>query len=122
MHSTLKDGRHARSLIDFGALYAYLFCMMASNLLLSMPILGGALYLSGRVAFIFSQLRQPLLSHIIPRSLRRTGTILLIFVFLLLLALMMILPIELQLVPVCPGVLHHAAPSADAVCGGKGID
>ena len=97
MHSTLKDGRHARSLIDFGALYAYLFCMMASNLLLSMPILGGALYLSGRVAFIFSQLRQPLLSHIIPRSLRRTGTILLIFVFLLLLALMMILPIELQL-------------------------
>lgn len=96
LHSTSKPIPAPRSLIDFGALYAYLFCMMASNLLLSRPILGGALYLTGRVALLFSQLFRPTLRQVISRSLRRTGIILLIVVFLLLMALMMVLPIEMH--------------------------
>ena len=97
MQANSRAGHSARSTIDFGSLYAYLFCMMASSLLLSMPILGGALYLAGRTAYLFSQLRHFLSVQLVSRSLQRTGTILLAIVLVLLLALMMILPIEMQL-------------------------
>lgn len=91
-----QAGSALRGLVSIGTLYSFLFCTLASNVLLSMPILGGALYLTVRSALLFSQLRRPLQEGVLPRSLRRTGSILLAVVFLLLLALMTVYPIALE--------------------------
>ena len=82
--------------MTIGTLYSYLYCVMASNVLLSMPILGGALFLAGRIAVLFGPLRRPLQEGAVSRSLRRTVTALLIVLFLALMALMMIYPIGLE--------------------------
>lgn len=91
-------GGAIRSLMTIGTLYAFLYCTLASNVLLSMPILGGALFLAGQCAVMFSQLhiRRNEQADYLPLSLRRLRMALLIIVFISLLALMMIYPIRLD--------------------------
>ena len=64
--------------LSIGTLYSYLYCMLASNVVLSMPILGGTMYLAGRTGMLFFQLRRPLQAVVFPRSLKRIGTALLL--------------------------------------------
>ena len=98
MEQKKSTGGSYRSLMTIGNLYSFLYCMMASNVLLSMPILGGALFLAGQSAVMFSQLQvnKAVSADYLPKGLRRLGTALLILVFILLLALMMIYPIGLE--------------------------
>ena len=48
----------ARSFMASGTLYSCLYCMLASNVMLSMPILGGALYLTAQTVILFASLRR----------------------------------------------------------------
>ena len=44
----------ARSLlIGISSLYAYIYCLIVSNALTSMPVFGGAMYLCGQVTLEF---------------------------------------------------------------------
>jgi len=85
-----------RSFMTIGTLYSYLYCMLASNVILSMPILGGALYLAGRTAVLCGSFRFPIQEGVISKSTRRAGMALLVLLFLLLLALMTVYPISLS--------------------------
>ena len=84
-----------RSFMTIGTLYSCLYCMLASNVILSMPILGGALYLAGRTAALFGSFRRPSQEGVFKKGARRLGTALLVLLFLLLLALMTVYPISL---------------------------
>lgn len=56
--------------------YAYMYCMMISNTLVDMPILGGALYMCGQVATVFSSVcTPPLRNYYTPRLRVWTGVI-----------------------------------------------
>ncbi len=79
-----------------GTLYSYLYCMLASNVMLSMPILGGALYLAGRSAVMLAALRRPSQDGVLTRTMRRTATVLLPCLILMVLLLTSIYPIRLE--------------------------
>ena len=98
MEPKKNTGGAYRSLMTIGTLYSFLFCMMASNVLLSMPILGGALFLAGQSAVMFSQLQESrkISADYLPKTLRRIVMGVLVIVFLSLLALIMIYPIGLE--------------------------
>lgn len=83
------------SFMTIGTLYSYLYCMLASNVVLSLPILGGAMYLAGRTAMLLGSFRVPLHEGIVTKAQRRAGTALLIVLLLLVLALMTVYPISL---------------------------
>lgn len=69
--------------------------MLASNVTVSMPILGGALYLMGETAILFGTLRRQIHSGMLSRRTRLVGTILPALFFVLLLALITVYPISL---------------------------
>ena len=96
MRRNQNDLHAVRGFMTIGTLYSYLYCMLASNVMLSMPILGGALYLAGQTAFLFGALRRPSQEGIISKSMRRMGTALLIALLILLLLLMTVYPIRLD--------------------------
>ena len=79
-----------------GTLYSCLYCMLASNVMLSMPMLGGALYLTAQTVILFASLRRYAQQGFISRPMRRIGTALLIVLFLLLMALITVYPIRLE--------------------------
>ena len=96
MQADRHTDRAVGGFLSIGTLYSYLYCMLASNVVLSMPILGGTMYLAGRTGMLFFQLRRPLQEGVFPRSLKRVGTALLLVVFLALMALMTFYPIGLE--------------------------
>ena len=85
-----------RGFMTIGTLYSCLYCMLASNVMLNMPIMGGALYLTGQCALLFGDLRRPSQEGIVSKAMRRTGTVLLIVLAVLLLALITVYPITLS--------------------------
>lgn len=85
-----------RGFMTIGTLYSCLYCMLASNVMLSMPIMGGALYLTGQCALLFGDLRRPSQEGIVSQSMRRLGTVLLIVLALLMLSLIAVYPIALS--------------------------
>ena len=58
--------------------------MLVSNVLLSLPLVGGALYLAGRSTVLLGSLRRPSQEGILSKSMRRTGTIILIALLIML--------------------------------------
>ncbi len=80
----------------FGTLYSCLFCVLASSVLMDMPLLGGALYLLGRVALLYTRMRRPPVDRLLPPRLARMGNILLIAVTVLMLAIVVIFPARLD--------------------------
>lgn len=82
--------------MTIGTLYSYLYCMLASSVIVSLPILGGSMYLVGYIALMVASLRRTRQKELLSRSMRVTGTILLVFLFLALLALITIFPIQLE--------------------------
>ena len=82
--------------MTIGTLYSYLYCMLASNVMLSMPILGGALYLAGQTVILVFSLRRPAQEGIVSKLMQRMGTVLLLILLVLLLLLMTVYPIRLD--------------------------
>ena len=63
------------SFMGIGTLFSSLYCMLVSKVLLSMPLLGGALYLAGEAALLFARLRrQARAANDLTDVARRTGT------------------------------------------------
>ena len=91
-----QRGHAVRGFLTIGTLYSYLYCTLTSNVLFSMPILGGALYLAGQTALLFGTLRRPAQEGVVSKSMRRLGTGLLVALLLLLLFLMTVYPIRLD--------------------------
>lgn len=83
-------------LMSIGTLYAFLFCMMASSVLLSLPMLGGTLYLTSYVTMLLIRNRWEMQGDWFPRSMRRTGKCLLLAALLSLLGLMAVYPVRLD--------------------------
>ncbi|NLD83691.1 MAG: hypothetical protein GX637_05935 [Clostridiales bacterium] len=53
-----KTGSAAWSLMAIGTLYSYLYCMLASSVIVSLPILGGSMYLARYIAMMFIHFRR----------------------------------------------------------------
>lgn len=96
MRQEKPEANAVRGFMTIGTLYSCLYCMLASNVMLNMPIMGGALYLTGQCALLFGDLRRPSQDGIVSKPLRRIGTALLIVLALLLLALITVYPIALS--------------------------
>jgi len=95
---SVSHGReHERSVFGaLGDLYAYIFCMLASQLLVDMPIFGGALFMSARVALAFFESFQKKRSAYLPVKLQRWRRALLVILLLLNLCVMVIYPSQLD--------------------------
>ena len=96
MQESAQRGHAVRGFLTIGTLYSYLYCTLTSNVMVSMPILGGALYLTGQTALLFVSLRRPAREGAVSKSMRRLGTALLVALLLLLLLLMTVYPIRLD--------------------------
>ena len=83
-------------LMTIGTLYSYLYCMLASSVIVSLPMLGGSLYLAGSIALMVFTLRSTSKEGIISKGLKRLGTALLILLFICLLLMMTVFPIQLE--------------------------
>lgn len=77
-------------------LYAYMYCMMVSSALVDMPILGGALYMCGQVAMVFSSVCTPPLRNYYSPKLRAWTGVICGTMLLLNLALLVFYPIALE--------------------------
>lgn len=87
----------ARSLmIGISSLYAYIYCLLASNELTSIPIFGGAMYMCGQVSSEFFSAAIGPASNLLPRSLRRWRRVILILLMLMSLFLLVIYPMRLS--------------------------
>lgn len=86
----------AQGLMTIGTLYSYLYCMLASSVIVSLPILGGAMYLAGSIALILAALMRGSQHRVLSRSMRTTLILLLSLVLLGLFALITIFPIRLD--------------------------
>lgn len=77
-------------------LYAYLYCMMASSILVAMPIFGGALFMCGQVAMVFFTTYTGAARAFLPKGARRWQTALLAFLLLVNLCLVVLYPISVE--------------------------
>ncbi len=92
-HSRLRE----RSLFGaLGDLYAYIVCMLASQLLVDMPIYGGALYMSMRVATAFYGSFQKDRTAFLPPRVQRWRRSLLVILLLLNMCIMVVYPNRLN--------------------------
>lgn len=82
--------------MNIDALFAFLYCTLASTILTELPIIGGSLYLAAHCAVMFFHSRRNLRQGIISKGLRNTGIVLVTLVSLLSLALMTLSPISIQ--------------------------
>lgn len=83
-------------LMSIGTLYSFLFSMMASGVLLSLPLLGGALYLLGRVSLVLLRYRRGLHSDLLPPSMKKAGTILMVSMLFCLAAMITACTVRLE--------------------------
>lgn len=82
--------------MNIDSLYAFLYCMLASNVLLNQPIVGGSLYLAGHCTVLFLHSRRQLRREVIPPSLRRTGLVMVVLCALLSLAMITFTPTSIE--------------------------
>ena len=82
---------------SFYALFAYLYCMLASPALRLHPVVGGALYLVGQVTILAIRGRKPERVRYLPRAQRVTALVLGIVCGLLALGLLLIYPLAVEL-------------------------
>ena len=95
MSHTQKNHK-GHELMSIDSLYAFLYCTLASNVLLNQPIVGGALYLAGHCAVMFLHSRRHLKSEVISPSLRQAGLLMVIFSALLSLVMMTLSPVSID--------------------------
>lgn len=94
--SHTRKTQKGHELMNIDSLYAFLYCTLASNLLLSQPIMGGSLYLAGHAAVIFLHSRRHLKKEVISSGLRRAGLLMVVFVAVLSLAIMAFSPVTID--------------------------
>lgn len=94
--SRAQKTQKGHELMSIDSLYAFLYCTLASNVLLNQPIVGGAMYLAGHCTVLFLHSRRHLKSEIISTGLRRAGLIMVIFAALLSLAMMTFSPVSID--------------------------
>lgn len=94
----LNNRKHTQrhELMNIDALFAFLYCTLASTILTDLPIIGGAMYLATHCAVVFFQSRRNLRQELISKYLRITGIVLVTLVALLSLALITLSPISIQ--------------------------
>lgn len=78
------------------SLYAYIFCMMASQALTGMPLYGGALFMCGRVAAVFAQTYRVSQQPYLPAAAKRARWVLLVLFLLLDVLLLVLYPLSLR--------------------------
>ncbi|MBQ9324629.1 MAG: hypothetical protein IJ246_02545 [Clostridia bacterium] len=81
-------------MMSLGSMYAYIYCLLASNELTSMPIFGGALYLCSQVASDFFTTCLGARGALLPRAMRKARTVILIAVLVVNLFLIVIYPLQ----------------------------
>ncbi|MBR1686112.1 MAG: hypothetical protein IJ708_13340, partial [Clostridia bacterium] len=87
----------ARSLlIGISSLYAYIYCLIVSNALTSMPVFGGAMYLCGQVALEFFSTAVGPAASLLPDRLRKWRRAILAVLMVMNLFLIVIYPIRLS--------------------------
>lgn len=91
----LKRTREQTMISTLTSLYAYIYCMMASQSLTAMPVYGGALFMCGRAATMFGHTFSARAERYLPRGLR-TWRWALLAVLLLNLFLIAVFPMSLQ--------------------------
>lgn len=96
MDPTLQMRQNLLDWMSFSTLYAYLYCMMVSYTLLEMPIFGGALFMSGRVAALYFEIFTGPGKRTLPKRLRWMGPVALGFLMLCNLALLMFYPATIE--------------------------
>ncbi|MBQ8200940.1 MAG: hypothetical protein IJZ74_04150 [Clostridia bacterium] len=77
------------------SLYAYIFCMMASQALTDMPVYGGALFMCGRVATVFAQTFGQQAKRYLPPGMKMWHGVLLAVLLLLNLCVLVLYPMSL---------------------------
>lgn len=82
--------------MNIDALFAFLYCTLASTILTDLPIIGGAMYLATHCAMMFFHSRRNLRKDIISSGLRTTGIALVVLVSILSLAMITFSPISIQ--------------------------
>lgn len=92
----VKTRQAMLSWMSLTMLYAYMYCMMVSQALLSMPIFGGALFMSGQVSVLYFETFTGPGRKRLPRWLARLGPAVLGFLFLCNLALLAFYPATLE--------------------------
>lgn len=95
----MKSHRRLRGRSLFGALgdlYAFIFCMLASQLLVDMPIFGGALFMSARVATAFYGSFQQERTAFLPPRIQHWRRALLVVLLLLNMSIMVVYPSRLD--------------------------
>ena len=81
------------AMMSLSTLYNYLYCMTVSSAYGLMPVLGGALFMTGAVATTYGQTFLGANRLYLTRRMRVTGTVLLVFMLLLSLVLFTFYPI-----------------------------
>ena len=77
-------------------MFSFLFCILASNMLLKVPLIGGALYLLGRVALMYGKWLHPISFAALSKRQKRVAYIVLIVTLLIGLLLVITVPIALD--------------------------
>jgi hypothetical protein len=91
----LNDSRKFPGIASLCVIYSYLYCMMLSNTLIGVPILGGSLFLLGRVAALFMRFGGRKSRKLLSRAVRLSVTLLIAAVFFAALLLAVIYPASL---------------------------
>lgn len=81
----------------YTAMFGYLYSMLASTVILGRPVLGGALYMVGRVTVLFSRLTIRGDFKRLPNGLRHSGIILGILCALFALGILLVYPLAVDL-------------------------
>ena len=92
----LKRMHEQTMLTTLTGLYAYIYCMMVSQALTSMPVYGGALFMCARVATVFGQTFSARSKRYLPQGIRPWRWVLLAVLLLLNLCVVVLYPMALQ--------------------------
>ncbi|NLD34455.1 MAG: hypothetical protein GX653_06050 [Clostridiales bacterium] len=79
-------------LLSFSPLIDYLYCLLASTVLVGQPLPGGALYMTAQVTHLGGQLLHPRMLHHLPRRMRAAGAVLSALSMMVALGLLLIYP------------------------------
>ncbi|MGN1021146.1 MAG: lysophospholipid acyltransferase family protein [Aristaeellaceae bacterium] len=92
-----KRSRNAGfSMTSLHGLYDYLYCMLASSILVALPIFGGALYMCGQVAAVYLTTYAGQAGSLLPKAARRWQTALLVLLLVISLCVVVLYPIAID--------------------------
>ena len=97
MNDRGRQSPASRSLmLGLSSMYAYIYCLLVSSELTSIPIFGGAMYLCGQVVKEFFGMAVGPGASLMPKPLRKWSRVILILLMLLSMVLIVIYPLRLS--------------------------